>query len=131
MERTLEGANLLFLDPDNGLEPAGFRPTALKAGKSITLAELQALTLPGRCLIVYHHQSRQRGGHLAETEYCAQRLQESGFAKVDALRAGPYSPRVYFLLDAPTNLRHRAEAIERHWEGSIMWHPGSGMPATD
>ena len=131
VERTLEGANLLFLDPDNGLEPAGFRPTALKAGKSITLAELQALTLPGRCLIVYHHQSRRRGGHYAEIEHCAARLRASGFATVDALRARPYSPRVYFLLDAPADIRHRAEAIERHWEGSIMWHPGSGMPATD
>ena len=87
---TLEQANLLFLDADNGLEPAGYRPTASKSGRSITLTELRELALPGRCLIVYHHQSRRRGGHYAEMEHCAARLRASGFATVDALRARPY-----------------------------------------
>jgi hypothetical protein len=119
VQRTLKQANLLFLDPDNGLEPAGYRPAALKSGKSITLAELRALTRPGRCLIVYHHQSRRRDGHYAEMEHCFARLRANGFATVDALRARPYSPRLYFLLDAPTDVRHRAKAIERHWEGLI------------
>jgi hypothetical protein len=124
VQRTLKQADLLFLDPDNGLEPGGFRPTALKSGKSIMLSELRELAMPGRCLIVYHHQSRRRGGHYAEMENCAARLRANGFATVDALRARPYSPRLYFLLDAPTDIRHRAEAIERHWEGLITWHPG-------
>ena len=132
VERTLEGANILFLDPDNGLEPAGFRPTALKSGKSIMLSELRELARPGRCLIVYHHQSRRSGGHYAEMEHCAARLRASGFATIDALRARPYSPRLYFLLDAPTDIRHRAEAIEQHWEGLVTWHPelGFGQPPT-
>jgi hypothetical protein len=125
VQRALEQANVLFLDPDNGLEPAGFRPTALKSGKSIMLSELRELAMPGRCLIVYHHQSRRRGGHYAEIKHCAARLRASGFATVDALRARPYSPRVYLLLNAPADIRHRAEAIERHWEGLITWHPGS------
>jgi hypothetical protein len=123
VQGTLEGANLLFLDPDNGLEPAGFRPTALKSGKSITLSELRELAMPGRCLIVYHHQSRRRGGHYAEMEHCAARLRASGFATVDALRTRPFSPRVYFLLDAPADIAHRAEAIARQWKGLITWHP--------
>ena len=70
VQRALEQANLLFLDPDNGLEPSGYRPTALKSGKSITLSELRELAMPGRCLIVYHHQSRRRGGHYVEMEHC-------------------------------------------------------------
>ena len=123
VQRTLKQADLLFLDPDNGLEPAGFHPTALKSGKSITLSELRELVMPGRCLIVYHHQSRRRGGHYAEMKHCAARPRASGFATVDALRGRPYSPRAYFLLDAPTDVRHRAEAIERYWEGLITWHP--------
>jgi hypothetical protein len=44
VQRALEQANVLFLDPDNGLEPAGFRPTALKSGKSIMLTELPQLS---------------------------------------------------------------------------------------
>ena len=54
VRRKLERANLLFLDPDNGLEPAGFHPTAAKSGKSIMISELHQLARPGRCLIVYH-----------------------------------------------------------------------------
>ncbi len=35
-------------------------------------------------------------------------FKRAAFATVDAL---------YFLLDAPTDIRHRAEAIEQHREG--------------
>ena len=87
MRRKLERSDLLFLDPDNGLEPAGFHPTAAKSGKSIMISELHQLARPGRCLIVYHHQSRRKGGHHAEMQHWADRLRASGFATVDALRA--------------------------------------------
>jgi hypothetical protein len=89
MRRKLEPADVLFLDPDNGLEPAGFRPTTARSGKSIMLCELHELARPGRCLIVYHHQSRRKGGHHAEMEHYADRLRASGFTTVDALRASP------------------------------------------
>ena len=49
-----------------------------------------------RCLVVYHHQSRRKGGHQCEIVYCAERLRASGFATVDALRAKPYLPACIF-----------------------------------
>jgi hypothetical protein len=103
IRRKLEPADLLFLDPDNGLEPAGFRPTAAKSGKSIMISELDQFARPGRCLIVYHHQSRRRGGHHAEMKYWANRLRASGFATVDVLRVRPFSPRPIFC-----SMRHLA-----------------------
>ena len=124
VRRKLERADLLFLDPDNGLEPAGFHPTAAKSGKSIMISELRQLARPGRCLIVYHHQSRREGGHHAEMQHWADRLRASGFATVDALRARPFSPRVYFLLDAPALIRQRAKQIAVDWQDCITWHPG-------
>jgi hypothetical protein len=120
----LAEADLVFVDPDNGLEPAGYRPSSAKAGKSVLLSELHELARPQRCLVVYHHQSRRWGGHQCEIVYCAERLRASGFATVDALRATPYSPRVYFLLDASADVRRRAEQIESNWQGWITWHPG-------
>jgi hypothetical protein len=95
----------VFVDPDNGLEPAGFGHGSAKAGKSVTLDELRLLARPGRCLIVYHHHTRRAGGHHAEIEYWGNRLREAGFTTVDALRARPFSPGVFFLLDAPANVR--------------------------
>jgi hypothetical protein len=119
----LERADVLFLDPDNGLEPAGFRPTAAKSGKSIKISEIRQLAATGRCLIVYHHQSRRKGGHDAEMQHWANRLRASGFATVDVLRARPFSPRVYFLLDAPPLVRQRAKQIAMDWQDCITWHP--------
>jgi hypothetical protein len=96
-----------------------------KSGKSIMLRELCSLARPGRCLIVYHHQSRRPGGHQAEMQHWADRLRESGFATVDALCARPHSPRLYFLLDAPPPIRRGAEQIAVDWPGHITWHPNS------
>jgi hypothetical protein len=119
-------ADLVFVDPDNGLEPAGFSHGSAKAGKSVTLHELRKLRRPGRCLIVYHHHTRRAGGHYAELDYGAARLRVAGFDRVDALRAKPYSPRVFFLLDAPGGVRQRAAEVERRWCGLITWHPDLG-----
>jgi hypothetical protein len=129
VKQRLANADLVFVDPDNGLEPAGFSFASAVAGKSILLSELSALARPGRCLIVYHHQTRRAGGHYAEVAFWADRLRTSGFGIVDALRAKPYSPRVYFLLDAPPVIRSRAEAVASHWTGLITWHPDAALRA--
>jgi hypothetical protein len=126
--RRLEGTDLLFLDPDNGLEPAGFRSMTRKSGKSIMISELHQFARPGRCAIVYHHQSRRRGGHQAEMQHFADRLRASGFTTVDALRARPFSPRLYFLLDAPSLIRQRAERIAFDWKDCITWYPSPSIP---
>jgi hypothetical protein len=112
------------------LEPAGHSPGSARAGKSVLLSELRELARPGRCLVVYHHHTRREGGHLSEIEYWADRLRNYGFTTVDALRARPYSPRVFFLLDVPNGVRQRAEQIERNWEGLITWHPDGGQSSS-
>jgi hypothetical protein len=119
----LTDADLVFADPDNGLEPSGYRRGSAKAGKSVLLSELSELTRPKRCVIVYHHQTRRKGGHQAEIAHWADRLRAIGFRNVDALRAKPYSPRVYFLLNAPPRVRKRAEQVAADWDGRITWHP--------
>jgi hypothetical protein len=123
VQRALHGTDLVFVDPDNGLEPDGYSHGSAKSGKSVLLSELRELARPGRCLIVYHHHTRRKGGHHSEIEYWSDRLQSIGFRTVDALRAKPYSPRVFFLLDAPPVVRQRAEQIAMHWNGLITWHP--------
>jgi hypothetical protein len=119
----LADADLVFVDPDNGLEPSRFSHGSTTSGKNVLLSELLELVRPGRSLIVYHHHTRRVGGHHAEIAYWAERLRGTGFSTVDALRAKPYSPRVYFLLDAPPDLRQRTGPITIHWEGLVTWHP--------
>jgi hypothetical protein len=121
--RTLEGTDLVFVDPDNGLEPEGYSLGSAKAGKSILVGELSALAEPGRCLIVRHRQPLQKDGGYGAMLHWANRLRECGFATVDALRSRPYSPRVFFLLNAPVEIRQRAAQIGSRWQGWISWHP--------
>ena len=127
MKDNLTEADLFFVDPDNGLEPAGYSHGSAKAGKSVLLSELRELARPGRCLIVYHHHSRRKGGHQCEIMHWAERLRAAGFATVDALRAKPYSPRAYFLLNASPDIRRRAEQISLDWQGWITCHPDNSI----
>ncbi|MGI8839638.1 MAG: hypothetical protein ACR2F8_02445 [Caulobacteraceae bacterium] len=127
VQSRVSGCDLVFIDPDNGLETKRFNSGASKAGKSVSLAELQALRSPERTLIVYHHHTRMKGGHHHELEHWGERLRGAGFLTVDALRASAYSARAFFILDASHGVRHRAEQIAARWgERLLTWHPRLG-----
>jgi hypothetical protein len=126
LSTTLEACDLIFLDPDNGFETQRLNPGASKAGKSVALAELTSLRRPGRTLLVYHHQTRMRGGHDFELEHWGMRLRSAGFNQVDALRASAFSARAFFLLDATPDLRSRAAAVCDRWGSRLTWRPNLG-----
>ena len=106
----LAPCDLVFADPDNGLEPDGFKPNRTKAIKSITLSEIVGLS-QDRTLVVYHHLTRRKGGHEAEIRYQMSRLGRN----VVALRARAFSSRAFFILNADDSLIHRAEKFGDLW----------------
>ena len=120
MVESMAGADLVFLDPDNGLE--GAKPSR----KSTTVGELVALRRPARALLLYHHQTRRAGGAVAEVAHVAQRLAAADFATVDAVRLRPYSSRFYFLLDADLALRGRLQDFAFRWGREAELHPSQG-----
>ena len=124
----LTECNLIFLDPDNGLQPKSFSLGSKKGGKSVSLKALAALRRSGRTLVVYHHHTHRTGGHVAELRYWATHLHQRGFERVDALRAKPYSPRAFFLLDADDEVRNRAAALAKGWDGLISWYADDVNP---
>ena len=129
IKMTFADSDLIFIDPDNGLETAGFSAGAKLAGKSVSITELVALSKPGRTLIVYHHQTRRKGGHVEELSHWSARLRGAGFKTVNAIRSGAYSPRAFFLLNASPDLRQRAERLVHQWNRLLTWHPDSGPKA--
>lgn len=113
----LEGCDIVFVDPDNGLEPRSFSLTRRRAGKSVQFRELVQLGEEGRALIVYHHYFRQR--HDEQIQVLASRLRREGFRGIDVLRWHRISPRAFFLLNASNGLRRRAKEIEAKWDGHV------------
>lgn len=57
MERTRD-CQVVFLDPDNGLEPGNVGPGTLRARKYAFYGEVQAYLERGQSVIVYHHLNR-------------------------------------------------------------------------
>jgi hypothetical protein len=53
IKQSLADANLVFVDPDNGLEPGYYSHGSATAGKRVLMSELHELAIPGRCLLVY------------------------------------------------------------------------------
>ena len=119
----LQNCNLLFLDPDNGIASERLRLTRRRAGKSVTIEEIQALQESNRAMVVYHHQTRSRGKHRDEIHDLGIRLRKSGLHVSGALRAKPWSPRVFFILNGDKELHDRAKGIAERWEDWISWHP--------
>jgi len=55
----MEGCDLVFIDPDKGLELESFSPGSARSVEYIQSRELRALKRPKRCLILYQHPIRQ------------------------------------------------------------------------
>lgn len=124
-QTVVAGCDVIFLDPDNGLETSRFDAGQLKAGKSVSLSELAALKSVGRTLIVYHHHTRMAGGNLVELAHWGERLAALGF-RVDAIRAAVGTARAFFLLDASDEIRSRAADFTNRGLGKLTWHPHLG-----
>lgn len=130
MKDALKGCDLVFLDPDNGLEPSGFSHGQVKAGKCITLAELDGLRETNRTLIVYHHHTRRPGGHHEEIAYWCEKLRGRGFSSVGALRSKSFSPRAFFILGADDVFLQKVSELSERWGELLTWHPGgTGEPS--
>lgn len=107
--------DLVFVDPDNGLE------TKKSGPKCITDAEIEGLLRRGRTVVIYHHQTRFKGGATAEAAFLAGRLRALGVKKLEAVRLRPYSPRFYFVAEGDDTLSERVHAFVRRW-GSEVEH---------
>lgn len=59
--KDLEGCDLVFADPDNGIvDDTESRKGSAKFGKQISMAEVRALA-ENRCAVIYHHNTRRPG----------------------------------------------------------------------
>jgi hypothetical protein len=121
----LKNCNLFFLDPDNGIASEQLRLTQRRAGKSVTIEEIKMLRENNRAMVIYHHQTRFQGGHIAEHHHLAVRLGKCGLHVSGMLRAKPWSPRLFLILNGDQELHNRAKSIAKDWGKNISWIPRS------
>lgn len=109
--KKLSTCDLVFADPDNGIiDDADWRKGRAKFGKQMPLAEVQEIA-KGRCAVIYHHNTRRRGGHDAEVDHW---LSEIGMAGL-AVRATAYSPRTFFVLNPSEEVEDRIAFFCQQW----------------
>ena len=100
---TLRGCDVVFLDPDNGLEISSCsKLSGVKSGKFAYYSEVADYAKLAKVCVVYHHLSRQ-GSHVSQMISRANALKEmmGSSLTVTSLRYTPYSPRAYFILSQP------------------------------
>lgn len=113
------GVDLVFLDPDNGIEVLS-RPVGRKgSSKYVTWAEIEALWQAGSSLLVYQHFRRERRVAFA-ARMAAELRARTGAPFTAALR----TPHVLFLLAAQGRLASWLErgvaAVAARWPDQIV-----------
>ena len=108
----ISDCDLVFADPDNGIvDDADRRKGCAKFGKQIPLGEVRALS-EGRSAIIYHHNTRRRGGHDAEVDDWLRQFDVPGIA----VRAPARSPRTFFALNPDPEIRERVCVFCDRWK---------------
>jgi hypothetical protein len=126
-------ADIVFLDPDNGFAGKSIKQQTARSNKYVFLCEVQAFLERGQSLVVYHHQTRRRGGLELEIAHWRSELNQIGVSDSHAIVFCKGSVRTYFVLPAD---RHRAVLLQRVAEftsglwrahGCFSLFPGSPM----
>jgi|SRR5215831_13235485 len=104
----VSSADLVFLDPDNGIE--GLRLTK----RHVALAEIAALRQKDRALVIAHHQS----GRKAEVKYLADQMKSLGCNVVEIVRLRLVTSCLYVIVDHDKAMTELIATFVRRW-GSL------------
>ena len=111
IKHQLADCNLVFADPDNGLVPNDrFKPTWKVSAKGIPLAEAMELAA-GRTAVIYHHNSRRRGGHRDEIRWWKDQFPDGTMAYYWRL----VSNRTFFVINPDDDIRRQLREFEKLW----------------
>ena len=107
--RATEGADIVFLDPDNNIPPHEKQRYLKDGPKYAYLDEIKAFWHRGQSVVVYHHTDRTKPvcEQIRET---ADRLQKTLGAEPISLRWRSFETRAFFVVPQP---KHRERIEER------------------
>lgn len=115
--------NVIFLDPDNGLEIKSVPGMTQKtSGKYAYYSEVDKLSKGKKVCVIYHHLSRNNS-HQNQIKQRVQQL-SNRMNKGDvvfALRYSPYSPRAYFILTIQSEVKLMRKRLKEFMSGSCAY----------
>jgi len=121
----LGNCDLIFVDPDNGIEIASTKLGASGSSKYVYWAELQAMYAAGQSILIYQHFPRVVRERFIP--FLASRLNEELSGSTVVAFSTPYV--VFFLVQQPkhVDVLDRAErAVQQQWIGQIeVWPAGA------
>jgi len=123
-----ESADLIFMDPDNGIECASVKRTSVKGPKYAYWSDIDAFVSRGQSVLIYHHLNRSKP-HVEQVAekiafICHRYPEEVGAC---AMTFGRGTARAYFLIAAPDQKDLLFERIMRigggKWGRHFKPHP--------
>jgi hypothetical protein len=102
---SVRGTDLVFLDPDAGIQGKRLTPS------HVALAEIAALRSPGRVLIIGHQQSGRR----SEVKFIADQMRSLGCDPVEIIRLRLFTSRFYVIADHDSAMTELIATFVRKW----------------
>lgn len=96
--KKLHTQDVIFLDPDNGLEVKSTNPYSKNGNKYTTYKEAADYYVQGATVIIYNHRDRKPKNEYLKRFYRFIDMEETKNAKMFYLRASRYSVRDYLFL---------------------------------
>lgn len=102
---SVRGANVVFLDPDAGIQGKRLAPS------HVALEEIAALRLPDRALIIGHQQSGRR----SEVKFISDQMRSVGCDTVEIIRLRLVASRFYVIADHDSTITELIATFVRKW----------------
>lgn len=122
-QETVAGCELIFLDPDNGLEVRSVSPSSRLAGKYATVTEIASLLSAGSGVIFYQHCDRSpwrvQRSHIRDR--IASGVNQRHVA-IRSVRFSAFGSRALFCISARREITQRlSQGLNRFEERISIW----------
>jgi hypothetical protein len=102
---------IVFLDPDNGLEVKSAKPYSMNGNKYATYQEVADYFIGGASVIVYNHRDRTSEAQYIERLTRFRQIEGTSSAYIFCLRASRFSVRDYLFITQAAHIGRLKESI--------------------
>ncbi len=119
--KAVDGADIVFLDPDNGIASGKLATGSKRAMKSVFMTEIKSLHQAGHSLVIYHHATRWQKGVTVpqQAAQLAERLHQSGAQTVLPVISRRGTVRIFLVTNVNVACRAAVGHFAERWRDNI------------